>query len=123
MLRLTEAQWQALQQGEARQFISAVCDEFLTHRPEMREQPGREAVLARMRAAYDYAARVGFTSTPHIVWLMHWAADAPRIHDEPPVDRCLRKPGATPEQRFDELDAVVRHKLEGDGEWPLQPSP
>ncbi|WP_156824688.1 hypothetical protein [Caldimonas manganoxidans] len=28
-----------------------------------------------------------------------------------------------PERRFDELDAVVRHKLKGDGEWPLQPSP
>lgn len=123
MLTLTEAQWQALQQSEVDQFVAAVCDEFLAHRPDMRDQPGREAVLARMQAAYDYAARVGFTSTPHIVRLMHWAADAPRIHDEPPVDRYLRKPGATPEQRFDELDALVRHKLEGDGEWPLQPSP
>ena len=42
MLTLTEAQWQTLQQGEARQFVAAVCDEFLTNRPEMREQPGRE---------------------------------------------------------------------------------
>jgi hypothetical protein len=100
-----------------------VCDEFLAHRPDRREQPGREAVLARMRAACDYPARVGFSSTPHIVRLVRWSADAPRIHDEPPVDRCLRKPGVTPEQRFDELDAVVRHKLKGDGEWPLPPSP
>ena len=33
MLTLTEAQWQTLQQGEARQFVAAVCDEFLTNRP------------------------------------------------------------------------------------------
>lgn len=123
MLRLTEAQWRALQQGEARQFVAAVCDEFLANRPEMCEQPGHGTVLVRMQDAYDYAARAGFTSTPHIVRLMHWAADAPRIHDEPAVDRCLRRPGATPEQRFNELDAVVRHKLQGADEWPLQPSP
>ena len=53
MLTLTEAQWQTLQQGEARQFVAAVCDEFLANRPEMREQPGREVVLVRMQDAYD----------------------------------------------------------------------
>jgi hypothetical protein len=123
MLRLTEAQWRALQQGEARQFVAAVCDEFLANRPEMREQPGHDTVLVRMQDVYDYAARAGFTSTPHIVRLMHWAADAPRIHDEPTVDRYLRKLGATPEQRLDELDALLRHKLKGDGQWLRQPSP
>jgi hypothetical protein len=111
MLTLTEAQWQALQQGEANQFVTTLCDEFLANRPEMREQPGREAVLARMQDAYDYAARAGFTSTPHIVRLMYLSADAPRIHDDPLVDHHLRKPGATPEQRLDDLDAIMKHKL------------
>ena len=114
MLTLTEAQWQTLQQGEARQFVAAVCDEFLANRPEMREQPGREVVLVRMQDAYDYAARAGFTSTPHIVRLMYLSADAPRIHDDPLVDHYLRKPGATPEQRLDDLDALMKHKLKGD---------
>ena len=114
MLTLTEAQWQTLQQGEARQFVAAVCDEFLTNRPEMREQPGREVVLVRMQDAYDYAARAGFTSTPHIVRLMYLSADAPRIHDDPLVDHYLRKPGATPEQRLDDLDALMKNKLKGD---------
>ena len=114
MLTLTEAQWQALQQGEARQFVAAVCEGFLTKRPEMREQPGREVVLRRMQDAFDYATRAGFTSTPHIIRLMHLSADAPRIHDDPLVDQYLRKPGATPEQRLDDLDAVMEHKLKGD---------
>ncbi|WP_058894851.1 hypothetical protein [Herbaspirillum rubrisubalbicans] len=114
MLTLTEAQWQNLLQGEARQFVAAVCDEFLTNRPEMRDQPGREVVLEHMRDAYDYAARIGFTSTPHIVRLMYLSADAPRIYDDPLVDHYLRKPGATPEQRLDDLDAMMKHKLKGD---------
>lgn len=71
--------------------------------------------MMRMQDAYDYAARAGFTSTPHIVWLMFLSADAPRIHDDPLVDQYLRKPGATPEQRLDDLNAVMKHKLMGEG--------
>jgi len=113
MLTLTDAQWQTLQQAEARQFVAGVCDDFLANRPEMREQPGRELIARRMQGACDYAARVGFVSTPHIVRLMHLAAHAPCIHDDPVVNGYLRKSGATPEQRLDELDALIRHKLRG----------
>ncbi|MDR9839702.1 hypothetical protein [Herbaspirillum huttiense] len=114
MLTLTDAQWNALQQGEASLFLAAVCDGFLANRPEMLDQPGRDVVLNRMQDAYDYAVRVGFTSTPHIVRLLYLSADAPRIYDDPLVDRYLRKPGATPEQRLDDLDAVMKHMLKGD---------
>ena len=117
MLTLSEAQWQLLQDGETRQFVAAVCDEFLSTRPDMLERPGREVVLKRMGDARDYAARTGFISTPHIVRLMYLSADAPRIHDDPVVDGYLRKPGATVEQRLDDLDAVLRHQLkEGNNE-------
>lgn len=114
MLTLTEAQWQSLQQGEARQFVAAVCDGFLSKRPEMSARPGRDKVLARMQDAYDYAVRAGFTSTPHVVRLIVLSADAPRIHDDPLVDAYLRKPGATPEQRLDDLDAVMKNRLKGE---------
>lgn len=113
MLALSEAQWRELQARDARQFVAAVCDQFLAKRPDMVATPGRDAVLDRMQAAHDYAARVGFTSTPHIVRLMYLAADAPRIHDDSLVDAYLRKPGATPEQRLDDLIAVMNKKLEG----------
>ena len=114
MLTLTEVQWQALHQNEARQFVAVVCDGFLADRPEMRTQPGREEVIRRMQDAHDYATRSGFTSTPHIIRLMVLAADAPRIFDDPIVDGYLRKLGATPEQRLDDLNAVMNHKLKGD---------
>ena len=113
MLTLNDVQWRALQQSEARQFVSAVCDELLANRPEMLTQPGRAVVLGRMQNIYDYAAEVGFTSTPHLVWLMYLSVDAPSFQDDPLVNGYLRKRGATPEQRLDELDAVMRHKLRG----------
>lgn len=113
MLQLNEVQWRALLQAETNQFNAAVCDEFLLERPDLRDHPGRDAVLAGMRDAHSYAARVGFTSTPHIVRLMYLAADAPGIYDEPLVNGYLRKPGASPERRLDELDAIMRNKLQG----------
>lgn len=113
MLTLSESQWCELQARDARHFVAAVCDQFLSKRSEMLEEPGRDAVLERMQGAYDYAVRIGFTSTPHIIRLMYLAADAPRIYDDPLVDAYLRKPGATPEQRLDDLIAVMNKKLEG----------
>lgn len=113
MLTLSETQWRELQARDARQFVTTVCYQFLGERPDMVEAPGGKAVLDRMQAAHDYAVRVGFTSTPHVVRLMYLAADAPGIHDDPVVDGYLRKSGATPEQRFDDLLAVMNDKLKG----------
>lgn len=115
MLQLSEIQWRALLQAETDQFIAAVCDEFLAERPDMLDLPGRDSVLARMRDAYGFALRLGFTSTPHIVRLMYLSADAPGVHDEPLVNSYLRKRGARPEQRLDELDAVMDNYLQGMG--------
>lgn len=112
MLTLSEAQWRELQARDVRQFVVAVCDQFLFGRPDMAAHPGREAVQARMQAACDCAARLGFSSTPHVVRLMYLAADAPGIHVDPLVDAYLRKPGATPEQRLDDLLVVMNKKLE-----------
>lgn len=113
MLQLSDAQWRELQARDARQFVVTVCHQFLGERPDMVEAPGGKAMLDRMQAAYDYAVRVGFTSTPHVVRLMYLAADAPGIHDDPLVDAYLRKPGITPEQRLDDLLAVMNNKLIG----------
>jgi len=114
MLRLDERQWQALQACEANQFVATVCDQFLAKRPELLQAPGREVILGRMQAAHDYAERISFTSTPHIVWLMYMTADAPTLIVDPVIEDYLCKPGATPEQRLDDLDAVLQKKLEGD---------
>lgn len=112
MLTFNETQWAELQDRDRMQFVAAVCDQFLAKRPDMLDQPGRGQTQARMQAAHNYAIRNGFTSTPHIVRLMYLAADAPGVYDDALIDTYLRKSGATPEQRLDDLLAVVNHKLE-----------
>ncbi len=112
MLKLSETQWEELQARDTHQFVAAVCDQFLTRRADMLNEPGRAAVRDRMQAAYDYAIHIGFTSTPHIVRLMYLAADAPDVHDDSLIDAHLRKPGAVPEQRLDDMLALMNHKLE-----------
>lgn len=111
MLKLNEAQWDELQRRDAGQFVVAVCDQFLCNRPDMLDRPGRATVQERMQAAHDYAGRISVTSAPYIVRLMYLAADAPGIHDDPLVDAYLRKPGATPEQRLNDMLAVMNKKL------------
>jgi hypothetical protein len=113
MLRLDERQWQALQACDANQFVAMVGDQFLEKRPELLQEPGRQVILGRMQAAHDYAERIGFTSTLHILWLMYMTADAPNLVTDPVIEAYLSKPGATPEQRLDDLEAVLRKKLEG----------
>jgi len=113
MLKLSEAQWNELQRRDAGQFVAAVRDLFLSQRPDMQESPGPEELFERMEAAHAYAVRVGFVSTPHIVRLMYLAADAPGIHDDQLVDGYLRKPGATPEQRLDDMLALMDEGLKG----------
>ena len=115
MLTLSEVQWAELRRRDAGQYVAAVCDQFLGEREDMCASPGRESVLGRMRAAHDYALSAGFTSASHIVQLMYLAADAPRIHDDELVDGYLRKPGATPEQRLDDMLAVLKERLGGGG--------
>lgn len=48
----------------------------------------------------------------HIVRLMYLAADAPGIHADPLINAYLRKHGALPEQRLDDMLAVMDKKLE-----------
>lgn len=112
MLTFDDAQWEAVREHDARQFVAVICDQFLATRPDRVADPGRNSVLETMQAAYDYALQIGFVSTPHVVRLMYLASDAPRIHDDPLVDAHLRKPGAPPEQRLDDLFAVMDTKLE-----------
>lgn len=112
MLKLSQTQWEALKLRDAHQFVAAVCDQFLSTRQDMLNRPGRDAVQGSMQKAYDYAGDIGFTSTPHIVRLMYLVADAPGILDDPLINGYLRKPGATPEQRLDDMLVVVNKKLE-----------
>lgn len=113
MFKLSDAQYEALRERDAAQFVRSVSDQFLMERPELVEQPGRDVVYNRMLGAFEFAKSVGFQSTPHVIRLMYLSADAPGIHEDPAVSTHLRRPGASPEQRLDDLLAVVRNKLKG----------
>jgi hypothetical protein len=111
VITLSEEQWSLLKKRDTASFVDSVCEQYVrTHRAFA---PGttREQTLPIMQAAYEFAERAGFTSTPHIVHLMYFAADAPGVLDEPAVIAQLRKPGATPERRFDDLLAVFSVEL------------
>ncbi|MBX9684004.1 MAG: hypothetical protein K2X41_09475 [Hyphomicrobium sp.] len=112
MLKLSQDQWDELQVRDTHQFVESVCDQFLSNRQDMVSEPGRDAIRERMQNAFDYAVDIGFKSTPHIVRLLYLAADAPGIHDDPLINGYLRKPGATPEQRLDDMLVVIDKKLE-----------
>lgn len=111
MLTLDATQWADLKARDMDSFVAAVCDQYLETRPEMAAAPGRNVILRQMQGAHDYAVRAGFTSNPHIVRWLYFAADAPGIHEDKQIDSYLRKPGATPEQRLDDMLALVMHEL------------
>ena len=111
MLTLSETQWAALSARDTRSFVAAVCDQYLAKRPDKVAAPGRDAMRTLMTDAHDYALQIGFTDTPHIVRWLYLAADAPGLHEEPVVDFYMRKLGATPEQRLDDMLAVITHEL------------
>lgn len=111
MITLNEQQWDQLKVRDAGSFVEAVCAQFLSNRSEMVKVPGRGVVQGRMQAAHDYAGSAGFTNTPHIVQFMYMAVDYPGFHDDALVDIYLRKLGGTPEQRFDDMLAVLKREL------------
>lgn len=115
MLTLSEAQWQALRHVEAQNFVGTVCEQFLAHRPELLPSPGREEICSRMQAGYSLAAESGLLSTQHIVKLLYLCADAPQMATDRQVRAYLSKPGATPEQRLDDLSAVMKLVLKENG--------
>lgn len=113
MLTLDDKQWRGLQAQDEKNFVAAVCEQFLADRADRAADSGRQGVLNRMQHAYTYTQNIGLTSTPHVVQFLYLAADAPRFYERPPIDYQLRKPGATSEQRWDDLMAVVHKKLDG----------
>lgn len=111
MLTFTVGQWQALREDEAQRFVAAVADQLITGRPGLQEK--RAVVLKRLSAMHRLASEAGLTSSPHIIRLLHLAAGAPGLHQDPDLRAWLSRPGQSPEQRLDDLLAVVDHHLQG----------
>lgn len=117
MLTLSADQWRAMREHEADSFADAVAGDYLNDHPEMAEAPGVLEISTRMRAAHTYALKLGFTSSPDLVAFMHLAAVIPAFYEQPQVDKILRKPGRSPEQRFSDYEAVLVWKIRKGAEW------
>jgi hypothetical protein len=111
MITFDEEQWAQLKTRDTVSFVAAVCDQFMADRPDMADSPGRETIQLRMQSARVFTDQAGFTSSPHVVQFMYTAVDYPGFHDDTIIAAYLRKPGATPEQRFDDMIAVFRSEL------------
>lgn len=112
MLKLSESQWQALQEEEDRTWVQEVGAQFLEVHPDLKQSPGSGEIEQRMQSAYRYARSVGFTDGEHMAKLMGWMALAPGLLQDGLLETYLRKDGATPEQRLDDLEAVIQNRVE-----------
>lgn len=111
MIAFDEAQWGQLKERDVAGFVASVCDQFLGGRPDMASIPGRAVVQQRMQSAREFTDRADFSSSPHVVQFMYMAADYPGFYDDKLVAAYISKPGCTPEQRFEDLLAVLRRDL------------
>ena len=111
MLRFDAFQLRNLERADNARFVEAVSALFLKGRTANSNDD--DVVFDRMFAAHEYAESIGISSTPSMVQFMFLAADAPAIFEDPLIARQLQKPGATAEQRLNDLLAVMRWKLGG----------
>lgn len=113
MIKLSPDQCEEFRSRDMKHFVRSVFDQFAESRSKELDQPDRAAAFHSMSQAFEFAIRSGFTSTPHLIRLMFLAGDIHGVHNDQAVRTYLLRPGATPEQRLDDLLAVVNHKLKG----------
>lgn len=112
MIELTPAQYQQFLDSDTQHFISAAADQYLADHEDLRSDAGRAEVIERMRVAYERGREMGFTSTPHLLYMMTFEAGAPGLFGDELIRYYLSRPGATPEQRLDDFDAILADELQ-----------
>ena len=107
MLELTEEQLLQLALMDARAYVDGVYDEIVTDDPSLNAPDLRN----RLYRAYDYAVGLGLLRQDTLTEFLHYEATAKEFYKRPAIDAWLRKPGATPEQRFADLIAATQSKF------------
>jgi hypothetical protein len=118
MLKFTEQQLQQLAELEERGYVTRVRDEIIAEHQELKQD---EYLLDRLNRAYDHALTLGFTDIKVITQFLYQEAFAPDFYKTPAVHAWLTKPGASVEQRFTDLLAIVRRKAEAQTETQTAP--
>ncbi|TWI62537.1 hypothetical protein IP91_04057 [Pseudoduganella lurida] len=109
MLKFSSSQLTALKQLEEHQYVEAVRKNILSDMPELASD---DTLACRLEQAYRHAVGLHFVDGAAITQFLYYEAAAPTFYRQPPIDGWLRKPGAAVEQRFYDLIALTRSKLE-----------
>ncbi len=109
MLELSQQQWAALCAVDERNFVATVRDDIVQVNPKLRDDP---SLLDRLVNAYKAAKTLGLRQDKSLGDFLYIEAEAPSFYIKPPIKNWLSKPVGTADERFQDLLAVLRKKLE-----------
>lgn len=107
MLKLSAQQLEQLSQLEAYAYVDRVHDAIVEQQPEQNTPELR----SRLYHAYDYAIALGISDSALLTQFLYFEAAAPLFYKKPPIDAWLHKPGASAEQRWRDMIAVLNAKI------------
>ena len=107
MLEFSDKQLRQLALMDARSYVDGVHDEIVANDPSLKTSDLRN----RLYRAHDYAMGLGLLRQNALTEFLHYEAAAKEFYKQSVIDAWLRKPGATPEQRFADLVATAQSKF------------
>lgn len=108
MLELSQEQLRQLQQQEQQGFVYRVRQALVSEFPDV-ESP---ALQARLERAHEHALRFGLASAEARTQFLYQEAFAPGFYEQAPIRHWLTLPGAEPEQRWRDFQALAFKRVE-----------
>ncbi len=108
MLELTELQLQNLRLHEHIGFIARVRAELVAQFVELLDD---DRLDERLCKAHDRALALGLESGRARTQFLYQEAFSPKFYEQPAVDAWLRRPGADPEQRWQDFAALAQARF------------
>lgn len=108
MLELTEAQLQQMRQHEHAGFVCRVHAELVAKFPNLASDSDLQQ---RLSTAHDRALALGLHSGQARTQFLYQEAFTPGLCRQPAVIAWLKRPGATPEQRWRDFMALAEARL------------
>lgn len=108
MLELTEAQLGQMRQHEHAAFVGRVHAELLAKFPELAAD---EDLHPRLRTAHDRALALGLESGQARTQFLYKEAFTPSFSAQSAVTTWVKRPGASPEQRWRDFMALTDSRL------------
>lgn len=110
MLELSETQMAQMDALEQRDFVRRVHLELVAQAPELAADA---QLLERLQAAHQAAQRFGIAGAGNRTQFLYQEAFAPSFWRQADIAGWLAKPGATPDQRWQDFIAAVKDATGG----------